>query len=192
MRGRRIKNIREDKTWRHTTLYVIQLCTNIYGNWIHSIELYSCRLQAKWLAYPHQIGEMKKEDKKMKQMQGKQCRPVPSYSFNVVPCSLSLKGVGDQLAWVDFNGKEEIGVEVFLPSSKNISSSFLGCLYALFWCRLILWSYLLCLCSYLHIKLPFKFTLKLTFKVNYKLFLFKLPFYKEWIVPTIVESVHLG
>ena len=53
---------------------------------------------------------MKKEDKKMKQMQGKRCRPVLSYSFNVDPCSLSLKGVGDQVAWVDFKGKEEIGV----------------------------------------------------------------------------------
>ena len=36
---------------------VIQLCTEVYGNCIYSKEFFSCRFQAKWLAYPHQIGE---------------------------------------------------------------------------------------------------------------------------------------
>ena len=41
--------------------YSILLCTDVYWNWIHSIELYSCRFQANWLAYRHQIGGMKED-----------------------------------------------------------------------------------------------------------------------------------
>ena len=65
------------------------VCTYIYENGTIHRALHQL-FQAEWWAFPHQIGEKR--------------RVWVTGTYPALP-PLSLKGVGDQLAWVDFKGK---------------------------------------------------------------------------------------